>query len=97
MFFVCVCECVFTDLPHSNNSICNKDEKDDEGLDKGGDSFLTFLEHSQHLMDTKHMLVEFKLMTVLVYRLKFRKGRKPGVYKMSENSFDEFQECVGHF
>jgi len=35
--------CVFTDLPHSNDSICNEDEEDDEGLYEGSDSLLTIL------------------------------------------------------
>lgn len=58
---------VFTDLPHSNNRIRNKDEKDDEGLDEGSDSFFTFLKHSQYLTDRKHVLVgvKFKHMIVL--------------------------------
>lgn len=47
--------CVPTDLPHSNDSIRNEDEEDDKGLDKGCHSFLTFLEHSQHLADRKYI------------------------------------------
>lgn len=50
---VFLCVCVLTDLPHSNDSICNKDEEDDEGLDKSGDSFLTFLKPSQYLCETE--------------------------------------------
>lgn len=38
-----------THLPHSNNGISDEDEKDDEGLHKGGDGLLTFLEPGQHL------------------------------------------------
>lgn len=38
-----------THLPHSNNGISDEDKKDDEGLHKGGDGLLTFLEPGQHL------------------------------------------------
>lgn len=38
-----------TDLPHSNNGVSDEDKKDDEGLHKGGDGLLTFLEPGQHL------------------------------------------------
>lgn len=63
--------CVPTDLPHSNDGICNEDEEDDKGLDKGRDSFLTFLEHSQHLVDRKYIsgckssVMSMKFMTFL--------------------------------
>lgn len=50
---VCVCVRVLTDLPHSNDSICNEDEEDDEGFDKGSDSFLTFFKPSQYLKETE--------------------------------------------
>lgn len=52
--FVCVCvvHALLTDLPHSNDSICNEDEEDDEGLHKGSDCLLAFLEPSQHLRQT---------------------------------------------
>lgn len=36
-------------LPHSDDGISDEDEKDDEGLHKGGDGLLTFLEPGQHL------------------------------------------------
>lgn len=38
-------------LPYSNNSISNKDEKDDKWLNKGSDSFLAFLKPGQYLMN----------------------------------------------
>lgn len=49
----CSSVCVLTDLPHSNNSIGDEDEEDDEGLDKGSDGFLAFLKHSQNLRETE--------------------------------------------
>ena len=54
---VCVCESVcahaLTDLPHSNNSICNENEEDDEGLHKSSDRFLALLKHGQNLRETE--------------------------------------------
>lgn len=51
---VSVCVCVqLTNLPHSNNSICNEDEEDDEGLHKGSDSLLAFFKPSQDLQQTE--------------------------------------------
>lgn len=47
-----------TDLPHSNNSISDKDEKDDEGLDEGSDGLLTFLKPSQHLSTNRWTTAE---------------------------------------
>lgn len=38
-----------TDLPHSNDGVCDEDKKDDERLHKGGDGLLALLEPGQHL------------------------------------------------
>lgn len=42
-----------THLPHAHDGVCDEDEEDDEGLDEGGDGFLTFLKHGQHLRESK--------------------------------------------
>lgn len=44
----------FTDLPHSNNGISDKDKKNDEGLNEGGDSLLTFLKPGQNLRSERN-------------------------------------------
>lgn len=36
-------------LPHAHHGVRDEDEENDEGLDEGGDGFLTFLKHGQHL------------------------------------------------
>jgi len=38
-------------LPYSNHSIGDKDEENDQRLDKGSDGFLTFLKQGQYLMN----------------------------------------------
>ena len=35
-------------LPYSHDGVCEQDEQDDEGLDKGGDRVLALLEEGQH-------------------------------------------------
>lgn len=71
--FVCVCE--LTDLPHSNDSICNEDEEDDEGFHEGSDCLLTFLKPSQHLRQTDIImsLLVHSLAIPKLYLLTFRK------------------------
>ena len=39
-------------LPDPDDSICDEDKEDDDGLDEGGGGLLTVLEQSQHLRDT---------------------------------------------
>lgn len=38
-----------THLPHPDDSVSDENKKDDEGLDEGGDLFVTLLEPGQHL------------------------------------------------
>lgn len=44
-----------TDLPHSNDCICNENEKDDKGLHKGSDGLLTLLKPGQHLQPKRRI------------------------------------------
>lgn len=44
----CVCS-TCTDLPHSDHSVSDEDQEDDEGLHEGGDGLLALLKPSQHL------------------------------------------------